>query len=248
VDTVRITGIPMWLAQGGYFAAVREGNMKRVISYTFSSEMIVYDAENPALIGKTNAKQPENVTVNLGNKEINDINSVRSGRALQETLGADISRHKIELTNIDFKKAPPEVALRMFDSFHSFSGSLKVAGIDVFQHLERVPDLVPKSNKDSQGKIINADFLSAKERIPVTLNVHAALEKNENDPEKTALELGKEAVNKASELIFSGISNELELAIAGKVAHAAHGLIEELRYQGEEGEVVVKSWKPEPKE
>jgi len=91
----------------------------------------------------------------------------------------------------------------------------------------------------------NPELLPKDQRVPITLDVHTALERNENDPEKTALEFAKEAVNKASELTFSGISNELELAIAGKVAHAAHGLIEELRYQGEEGEEVVKSWKPE---
>src|SRR3989344_5064287 len=45
-------------------------------------------------------------------------------------------------------------------------------------------------------------------------------------------------------LDFRNLENS-EKAIAGKVSHAAHGLIEELRYQSEEGVKIVKSWKPE---
>jgi len=239
VSTVRITGIPMWLAQGGYFAGAREG-MKRLISYTLSNEMIVYDAENPTMVGKTEVKTPKEIVVNLGDKKIDNIDSVRSGRELQKTLGVELSRNKIELAGVDLDKVPPHVALRMFDSFHSFSSSLKLAGVEIFQHLDpRTHDLVPKTKQR------NPELLPKEQRIPLTLDVHAALEENDNDPEKTALALAKEAVNKASELTFSGITNELELAIAGKVAHAAHGLIEELRYRGEEGKNVVKSWKPE---
>ena len=48
VTTLRITGIPIWLAQGAYFAGAREG-MKRLTNYTLSGEMIVYDAENSSL-------------------------------------------------------------------------------------------------------------------------------------------------------------------------------------------------------
>ncbi len=240
VQTIRITGIPIWLAQGAYFAASREG-MKRIISFTLYSEMIVYDAENPELVGKTELKTPKEITLDLRDKEIKDINLVRSARVLQEILGVELAGNKIELSNIDLKKIPPEVALRIFDSIHSFSGSLKLAGIEIFQHLDpRTHDLVPKT-KDK-----NPELLPKEKRIPIVLNVHEALEKNEYDPEKTALELAKEAVNKASDLVFSGITNELELAIAGKVAHAAHGLIEELRYQSEEGEKIVRSWKPQP--
>lgn len=242
VDTVRITGIPMWLAQGGYFTGAREG-MKRLISYTLSNEMIVYDAENPALVGKIEVKTPKDIVVNLGDKEINDVNPVRSGRELQRTLGVELSKNKIELAGVDLDRVPSHVALRMFDSIHSFSSSLKLSGVEIFQHLDpRAHDLVPKTKER------NPELLPKEQRTPVTLDVHTVLGKNENDPEKTALELAKEAVNKASELTFSGITNELELAIAGKVAHAAHGLIQELRYQGEEGEEVVKSWKPESKE
>jgi|GEM_PF-1765128 hypothetical protein len=241
VGTVRITGIPMWLAQGGYFTGAREG-MKRLISYTLSNEMIVYDAENPAMVGKTEVKTPKDIIVNLGGKEIEDVNPVRSGRELQKTLGVELSRNKIELTGVDLDKVPAHVALRMFDSVHSFSSSLKLAGVEIFQHLDpRTHDLVAKTKER------NPELLPKEQRTPITLDVHAALGENKNDPEKTALALAKEAVNKASELSFSGITNELELAIAGKVAHAAHGLIEELRYQGNEGEEVVKSWKPEQK-
>lgn len=242
VGTVRITGIPMWLAQGGYFTGAREG-MKRLISYTLSNEMIVYDAENPAMVGKTEVKTPKDIVVNLGDKEINNISPVRSGRELQKTLEVELSRNKIELAGVDLDKVPPHVALRMFDSIHSFSSSLKLSGVEIFQHLDpRTHDLVPKTKER------NPELLPKEQRTPVTLDVHTALEKNENDPGKTALELAKEAVNKASELTFSGITNELELAIAGKVAHAAHGLIQELRYQGEEGEEIIKSWKSELKE
>lgn len=242
VGTVRITGIPMWLAQGGYFTGAREG-MKRLISYTLSNEMIVYDAKNPAMVGKTEVKTPKDIVVNLGDKEINDVSPVRSGRELQKTLGVELSRNKIELAGVDLDKVPSHVALRMFDSIHSFSSSLKLSGVEIFQHLDpRTHDLVPKTKER------NTELLPKEQRTSITLDVHTALEKNENDPEKTALELAKEAVNKASELTFSGITSELELAIAGKVAHAAHGLIQELRYQGEEREEIVKSWKPEAKE
>ncbi len=237
--TVRITGIPMWLAQGAYFIAAREG-MKRLISYTLSNEMIVYDAENPALVGKTEVKTPQEIVVDLHDKEISEIAPVRSGRELQKALGVELSRNKIELTGLDLNKLPAPIALRMFDSIHSFSSSLKLAGIEIFQHLDpRTHDLVPKTKER------NPELLLKEQRRPVTLDVHTALIENDNDPDKTALALAKEAVNKASELIFSGITNELELAIAGKVAHAAHGLIEELRCQSEEGEKIVKSWKPE---
>ncbi len=238
VGTVRITGIPMWLAEGGYFTGAR-GGMKRLISYTLSSEMIVYDAENSALVGKTEVKTPKDVVVNLGDKEIDDIAPVRSGRELQKTLGVELSRNKIELAGVDLDKVPSHIALRMFDSIHSFSSSLKLAGVEIFQHLDlRTHDMVPKIKER------NPELLPKEQRAPLMLDIHAALERNGNDPEKTALELAKEAVNKASELTFSGISSELELAIAGKVAHAAHGFIEELRYQGKEGEEIVKSWKP----
>lgn len=236
VNTVRITGIPMWLAQGGYFVAAREG-MKRLISYTLSSEMIVYDAENPALVGKTEVKTPKDIVVNLGDKEIGDVGLVRSGRELQKTLGVELSRNKIELVGMNLDKVPVHVALRMFDSIHSFSSSLKLAGVEIFQHLDpRAHDLVAKTKER------NPELLLKEQRIPITLDVHTALGENENDPEKTALALAKEAVNKASELTFSGITNELELAIAGKVAHAGHGLIKKLRYQGDKREEVVKSW------
>lgn len=239
VDTIRITGIPMWLAQAGYFIGAREG-IKRLISYTLSSEMIIYDAENPALVGKVEIKTPKDVVVNLSDKEITDMALVRSGRELQKTLGIDLSRNKIKLTGVDLNKIPPHIALRIFDSIHSFSSSLELADVEIFQHLDqRAHEMVPKTKER------NPELLPKEQRIPLTLNVHAALKRNEDDAEKTALGLAKEAVNKASELTFLGISNELELAIAGKVAHAAHGLIEELRYQSEEREEVVKSWKPE---
>jgi hypothetical protein len=242
VDTVRITGIPMWLAQGGYFVGAREG-MKRLISYTLSSEMIVYDADDASLVGKTETKIPKDIKVDLSDREIENVEPIRSGRALQEVLDTELSRNKIELKNLDLEKIPPQVGLRIFDSIHSFSSSLKLSEVEIFQHLDfRSHDLVPKTAQR------NPDLLPKEQRTPIMLDVKSALKENDNDPEKTALALAKEAVNKASELTFSGITNELELAIAGKVAHAAHGLIEELRYQDEEGEKVVKSWKSEQKE
>lgn len=250
VKTVRITGIPMWLAQGAYFAGARE-ELKRLISYTLSSEMIVYDADDSSLVGKTETKVPQDVRVDLSGKEISDVEPIRSGRALQEFLDIDISRNKIEIPDVDLEKISPHVALRMFDSFHSFSGSLKVAGIEVFQHLDmRVHDLVPKTEKDFRGNIVNPDLLSAEKRTPLTLNVHDVLEQTGGDTEKAALELAKQAVNKANALTFTGITNPVELAIAGKVAHAAHGIIKELSYQAgvETKSQTVKSWRSETKE
>ena len=185
-------------------------------------------------------KIPEDLNVSLDNKEIKDIGSVRSGRALQEMLGVELSRNKIELSNINLEKIPPQIALRIFDSIHSYSSSLKLSGIEVFQHLDfRTHDLVPKTKER------NSDLLPKEQRTNINLDVHTLLEKNENDIEKTTLELGKEAVNKAKEITFSGITNEIELAIAGKVAHAAHGLIEELAYQNKDKKEIVKSWKVE---
>ena len=142
---VRITGIPMWLSQGAYFAAARE-NLEKIISYTLSSEMVIYDKNNPELVGKAETKTPKEIEIDLSDKEIKDIDSVNSGRALQELLGEGISRNKIELANLNLDKIPAPVALRIFDSFHSFSGSLKLAGVEVFQHIDfRIPDLVPKT-------------------------------------------------------------------------------------------------------
>lgn len=238
VDTLRITGIPTWLAQGAFFAAAREG-INRLISYTPTSEIIVYDAENPEMVGKGEMVVPKEVVVDLSDKEIKDLELVKSGIELEKTLGIDLAGNKIELKGVDLGKIPPEVALRAFDSFHSFASSLKVAGIEVFQHLDpRSHDLVPKTKER------NPELLEKEKRGKIVLDIHKALMENENDPEKTALILAKEAVNKANTLVFTGITNEIELAIAGKVAHAAHGLIEELRYQQNEGkEIIVKSWR-----
>jgi hypothetical protein len=236
---VRITGIPMWLAQGAYFAAAREG-MERLISYTLSSEMIIYDKNNPDLVGKVETKTPKEVVIDLVDREIESLKPVISGRELQKTLGEGLSRNKIELANIDLEKIPPHVALRMFDSFHSFSSSLKVAGVEIFQHLDfRSHDLIPKTKQN------NPELLSKEERIPITLDIHTILEENGNDSDKTVLALAKEAVNKASHLIFSGITTPEELAIAGKVAHAAHGIIEDLSCEDKATDepIKVKSWK-----
>ncbi|QQS43412.1 hypothetical protein IPM65_04630 [Candidatus Roizmanbacteria bacterium] len=238
VNTVRMTGIPMWLSQGAAFAATRLG-MDRVISYTLAKEVVVYDGTGE-MMGKIESKTPEDVEVDLAGKEITDMEAVRSGRALQETLGVEVGRNKIDLKNVDLSKIPPHVALRMFDSFHSYSSSLKLGDVEVFQHLDfRTHDLVPKTTQR------NPDLLPRDQRTSVTQDVHAALEAADGDPEKAALTLATEAVNNARELTFTGVTNPQELAVAGKVAHAAHGLIEELSYKEspDAQPQVVKSWK-----
>jgi len=243
--TVRITGIPMWLIQGTAFIAAREG-IKRIIFWTLNNEMILYDTDDPTLIGKgiEQIKKPEKVEIDLSDTKLEDIKLVETGRKTETILGKEIRRNNIELRNLNLEKIPPYIALRMFDSLHSFSSSLKLANIEIFQHLDpKTHDLVPKTKER------NPELLPKEQRISLTLDVHTALKENDNDPEKTALVLVKEAVNKASELVFSGITNEIELAIAGKVAHAAHGLIKELRYKNEnEEEILIKSWKPKIKE
>ena len=239
--TVRITGIPMWAIQGTAFIGAREG-AKRIIFWTLNNESILYDVEDRTLVGKgvEQIKKAENVEVDLTNIELKDEKLIETGRKTETILGKEIRRNNVDLKNLDLDKVPSHIALRMFDSIHSFSSSLKLSGIEIFQHLDpRTHDLVPKTKER------NPELLPKEQRIPITLDVHVALEKNENDIERTILELAKEAVNKANKLTFSGINNELELAIAGKVAHAAHGLIEELSYQNKEKEEIVKSWKVE---
>lgn len=238
VTTVRLTGIPMWMSEGAAFAAARMG-MDRVIAYTLSKEVVVYD-KSGELMGKIESKQPQDVSVDLAGREITDMETVRSGRVLQETLGVELARNKVELANLDLGKIKPEVALRIFDSIHSFSASLKLADVEVFQHLDfRSHDLVPKT------KAQNPDLQPREARTPLTLDVHSTLEQAESDPAIAATELARQAVNTASELTFTNITTPQELAVAGKVAHAAHGLIEELSYKAtpDAQPTVVKSWK-----
>jgi len=246
ISTVRLTGIPMWLIQGSAFAAAREG-IQRIIFHTLTNDSILYDAQNPDLVGSgvELIKKPVEIKVDLSGKEIKEYDAVFTGRKTQETLGAEISRNNVVFENFDLSKIPPHIALRMFDSIHSFSSSLRLEGIEIFQHNDpRSHDLIPKTTDR------NSDLLPKEKRTWLELSVHDAVERAGGDYEKAVMELAKEAVNKASTLSFTEITNVRELAVAGKVAHAAHGLIEELRYfrrEDSEAKHVVKSWKSEKK-
>jgi len=239
---VRITGMPMWLAQGASFIAAREG-MGRVTLYNLLKEVVVFDKDGKDL-GKMEVVQPQDERLSLqGAKVDTDMPKVlaeRQLKRLQEQFGVQIVGNKLEIADLNLEENSPATMLLLFDHLHAVGASLKLEGVEVFQHLDpRTHDLVPKTQQR------NPDLLPKDQRVTVTQDVHAALEAAEGDPEKAALALATEAVNKARELTFTGITNPQEMAVAGKVAHAAHGLIEELSYQpsADAQPVVVKSWK-----
>lgn len=235
MTTVRLTGFPAWLAEGASFAAVKE-NLERIIAFAPGKEVVVYDA-NGEMMGKIEATPSQKLEASNPKAELGDVQTWRNA---QKVLKTELPNNEITINGVELNKLSPEAGLRMFDSIHSVSKSLTVEGVEVFQHRDpRTHDLIPK------GKAQNPELLSKAQREAITLDVHSVLEQTGGDAEKAALELAKQAVNKASTLTFSGITMPVELAIAGKAAHAAHGMIEELRYQSEEGEEVVKSWRPE---
>jgi len=237
--TVRLTGFPAWLAEGAAFAAVKE-NLEKIIAFAPGKEVVVYDSTGE-IMGKIEATPSQKLEVN--NPEAT-LDNVQTWRGAQEVLKTELPNNEIIINGVELGKLSPEAGLRLFDSVHSVSKSLTVEGIEVFQHRDpRTHDLVPK------GKAQNPELLAKNERAPLTLNVHDVLEQSGGDAEKAALELAKQAVNKASTLTFTGITSSTELAIAGKAAHAAHGMIEELSYQNaSEKAQTVKSWRPETKE
>jgi hypothetical protein len=238
MTTVRLTGFPAWLAEGASFAAVKE-NLEKIIAFAPGKEVVVYDA-NGEMMGKIEATPSQKLEAKKPKAELSDVQTWRDAQKVLET---ELPNNQITINGVELSKLSPEAGLRMFDSIHSVSKSLIVEGVEVFQHRDpRTHDLIPK------GKAQNPELLAKAQREAITLDVHSVLEQTGGDAEKAALELAKQAVNKASTLTFSGITTPVELAIAGKAAHAAHGMIEELRYQGEEGEEIVKSWKPESKE
>jgi len=239
MTTVRLTGFPAWLAEGASFAAVKE-NLERIIAFAPGKEVVVYDA-NGEMMGKIEATPSQKLEAKNPKAELGDVQTWRDAQKVLET---ELPNNEITINGVELSKLSPEAGLRMFDSIHSVSKSLTVEGIEVFQHRDpRTHDLIPK------GKAQNPELLAKAQREAITLDVHSVLEQTGGrDAEKAVLELAKQAVNKASTLMFSNITTPVELAIAGKAAHAAHGMIEELRYQDEEGEEVVKSWKPEAKE
>lgn len=236
--TVRITGFPVWLAEGASFAAVKE-QFERIIAFAPGKEVVVYDAKGE-MMGKIEATPSQKVEVKNPKVMFNDV---QTWRDTQDVLKIELPNNEIVINDIELDKLSPEAGLRLFDSIHSVSKSLVVEGIEIFQHRDpRTHDLVPKT------KAQNPDLLVKNQRKPLTINVHDVLEQFGGNTEKAALELAKQAVNKASTLTFTEITTPVELAIAGKVAHAAHGMIEELLYQSEKTTQTVKSWQSEIKE
>jgi hypothetical protein len=243
-DSLRITGMPMWLAQGAAFIAAREG-IRRITLYNLLKEVVVYDRERQDL-GRMKVMQPQDERVSLRSVVIEPnmprVLAERQLGKLQEQFKARLVGNKLKIEDLNLQENSPTTMLLLFDHLHAVGASLQLEGVEIFQHLDpHVPDLVPKTQQK------NPDLLPREQRIIVIQDVHAAMEAAGRDPEKAVLFLATEAVNKARVLIFAGITSPQELAVAGKVAHAAHGLIEELRYRDEEGEKVVKSWKPEAK-
>lgn len=240
-DNLRVTGMPMWLAQGTAFIAAREG-MGKVTLYNLLKEVVVYDKDGKDL-GKMEVIQPQDEKISLqGVKVDTDMPKVlaeKQLRRLQEQLGVQIVGNKLEISDVNLDENSPATILLLFDHLHAVGASLKLEGVEVFQHLDpRTHDLVPKTQQR------NPNLLPKDQRTSVIQDIHATLEVTEGDSEKVALNLATEAVNKARELTFTGITNPRELAIAGKVAHAAHGLIEELGYKASPDvqPTVIKSW------
>jgi hypothetical protein len=232
--TVRLTGFPIWLAEGAAFAAVKEGFTK-VISFAPGKEVVTYDVSGEHM-GKIETTPSQTVEVSIPKARVEQVNTWRDA---QSALGVELPNNEVRINAVELETLSPEAGLRLMDSVHSVARSLTVAGIEVFQHRDpRTHDLVPKN----KGQ--NPDLKFKAERVPVTLNVQEALASDPTNVDAVVLALAKEAVNKASVLTITGITNAVELAIAGKVAHAAHGLIAELHYQKPNEEtVLVKSWR-----
>lgn len=236
--TVRLSGFPIWLAEGAAFAAVKEGFIK-VISFAPGKEVVTYDAsadQTSNHMGKIETTPSQ--TVELSNPTAG-AEQVQTWRDAQTVLGVELPNNEVKINAIELETLSPEAGLRLMDSVHSVAKSLTVAGIEVFQHRDpRTHDLVLKN------KAQNPDLQFKDSRVPVTLNIQEALAADSTNVDAVVSALAKEAVNKASVLTITGITSAVELAIAGKVAHAAHGLIAELHYQKPDEEaVLVKSWR-----
>ncbi len=235
MTTVRLTGFPAWLAEGASFAAVKE-SLERIIAFAPGKEVVVYD-RNGEIMGKIEATPSKKLEAKDPEAELGDVQTWRDA---QRVLKTELPNNEITINGVELSKLAPEVGLRLFDGIHSVSRSLTVEGIEVFQHRDpRTHDLVPK------GKAQNQELLAKAEREALSLDVRVVLEQAGGDAEKAALELARQAVNRASTLTLTGITTPIELAIAGKAAHAAHGMIQELRYKTEDTEVVVRSWTAE---
>lgn len=246
VDRVRITGFPLWLGgDTAAFIAVREGSMKQVTMSAPAGEILVYDEEHPDQVGTTDYPPVKVVEYStdqmdgLTPEDVKDWRSLATHGLSSVEFAEDDPRKVVAINEVVLtpgeKKVDPAVALRVFDSLHGGQAKrVGMVGVEIFSHKPGVRDLVLKDKG-----------LPGEQREAVTQDVHAALEAAEGDPEKAALTLATEAVNKASELTFTGITTPQELAVAGKVAHAAHGLIQELRYQDapDAQPQVIKSWK-----
>ncbi|MDP3970905.1 MAG: hypothetical protein Q8P90_04345 [bacterium] len=236
--TVRLTGFPIWLAEGAAFAAVKEGFTK-VISFAPGKEVVTYDASTDQASNQMGrVESTPSQTVEASNPTAS-IEQVQNWRGAQTALGVELPNNEVKINAAELEALSPQAGLRLMDSVHSVAKSLTVAGIEVFQHRDpRTHDLVPKN----KGQ--NPDLQFKDSRVPLTLNVQEALAADPMNVDAVVLALAKEAVNKASVLTITGITNAVELAIAGKVAHAAHGLIAELHYQKPDEEaVLVKSWR-----
>ncbi len=237
--TVRLTGFPIWLAEGAAFAAVKEGFTK-VISFAPGKEVVTYDASTDQAgnqMGKIETTLPQ--TVEVSNPTAS-VDQVQNWRDAQSVLAVELPNNEVKISAAELETLSPQAGLRLMDSVHSVARSLTVAGIEVFQHRDpRTHDLVPKN----KGQ--NPDLQFKDSRVSVTLNIHEALAADPTNVDAVVLALAKEAVNKASVLTMTGITNAVELAIAGKVAHAAHGLVAELHYQQapDAEAVLVKSWR-----
>jgi len=253
MTTVRLTGFPAWLAEGASFAAVKE-NLERIIAFAPGKEVVVYDV-NGEMMGKIEATPSQKLEARNPKAELGDVQTWRDA---QKVLKTELPNNEITIYGVELDKLSPAAGLRMFDSIHAVAKSLTVEGIEVFQHRDpRTHDLVPKSKPQ------NSELLPKQERINYSINIHEIFAENQGDAEKTVLEIAKIAVNKVNQLELNGITTPLELAIAGKAVHAAHGLIESLTYYNptlgyldhdrspdtgygqEDTRILVKSWRSE---
>ena len=230
MTTLRITGFPSWLAQGAAFIAVKEG-MTRVIASAPGKEVVVYD-QTGEMMGKIENTPPETITVSDPTLEFSQIHTWRD---VQRLLEVYLPNNQCHLVGVNIRNFSPQAGLRVCDLAHVVAGGVRIEGKVIFDHQDRMrKDLVPKT------KELNPEILSRELRKNLTLDVHAVFEECGGDVEKTALELAKQAVNTALELTFCKITGPLELA----AAHAAHGMIDKLYYENDEGErFLIKLWK-----
>lgn len=234
VTTLRITGFPAWLAQGAAYIAVKEG-IEKIIAFAPGKEVVVYDATNQ-MTGKIDTSKTERHTIVNPSGQQDDFTTWRD---VQRILATYLPNNQIIIESVDLQRLHADAGLKLCDRAHVVAGGVTIEGVSVFNHQDTtIKDLVPKTPER------NPDLLPREQRSDVIIDVHSFFEATHGDADATALAIAKIVVNTAIVVTFRAITTPMELAIAAKAAHAAHGAIDELRYQTPDGKnIVIKSWK-----